>query len=92
MSSLRWPHCRWVPEAARPCSVGVVWIPAFAGMTVRSDNRIGVDGVIPALAGMTVGGLRAYTVRTVMPACRGNDGRGRSGWRRADHHSRLSRE
>ena len=30
------------------------WIPAFAGMTVRRDNRIGVDGIIPAFAGMTV--------------------------------------
>ena len=30
------------------------WIPAFAGMTVRSDNRIGVDSIIPASAGMTV--------------------------------------
>ena len=29
------------------------WIPAFAGMTVRSDNRIGVDGIIPAFARMT---------------------------------------
>ena len=35
--------------------VEVPWIPAFAGMTVRSDNRIGVDGIIPASAGMTVG-------------------------------------
>ena len=31
------------------------WIPAFAGMTDRSDNRIGVDGVFPASAGMTEG-------------------------------------
>ena len=36
-------------------AVEVPWIPAFAGMTVRSDNRIGVDGIIPAPAGMTVG-------------------------------------
>ena len=39
---------------SHPCSDKALWIPAFAGMTVRSDNRIGVDGIIPAFAGMTV--------------------------------------
>ena len=34
-------------------SVEARWIPASAGMTVRSDNRIGADGIIPASAGMT---------------------------------------
>ena len=35
--------------------VEVPWIPAFAGVTARSDNHIGVDGIIPASAGMTEG-------------------------------------
>ena len=56
-------------SAARVQVVGVRrWIPAFAGMTARSDNRIGVDGIIPAKAGMTEEGLRADAVRTVIPA------------------------
>ena len=41
------------PRGTHSCSVKSAWIPAFAGMTVRSDNRIGVDGIIPAFAGMT---------------------------------------
>ena len=47
------------------------WIPAFAGMTVRSDHRIGVDGIIPACAGMTAGGVPACSVRTIIPAFAG---------------------
>ena len=43
------------------------WIPAFAGMTVRSDNRIGVDGIIPASAGMTVGSDNLIGVARVRP-------------------------
>ena len=38
-------------------------------MTVRSDNRIGVDGIIPAFAGMTAVWLRPRFV----PADRGRD-------------------
>ena len=34
-------------------SANAAWIPAFAGMTVRSGKRIGVDRIIPARAGMT---------------------------------------
>ena len=41
-------------SGAPACVIGEHrWIPAFAGMTVRSDSRIGVDGIIPAFAGMT---------------------------------------
>ena len=47
------------------------WIPAFAGMTVRSDNRIGVDGIIPAFAGMTVRSDNRIGVDGIIPAFAG---------------------
>ena len=63
----------------RAGSVEARWIPVFAGMTVRSDNRIGVDGIIPAFAGMTEGGVPVRAVRTVIPARAGMKAGGASG-------------
>ena len=40
-------------------------------MTVRSDNRIGVDGVIPACAGMTVRSDNHIGVDGIIPAFAG---------------------
>ena len=40
-------------------------------MTVRSDNRIGVDGIIPAVAGMTVRSDNRMGVDGIIPAFAG---------------------
>ena len=60
-----------------------------ASVSGASAYVIGEHRWIPAFAGMTEKGLRASAVRTIIPTFAGNDGKGPSGKRRADNHSRL---
>ena len=58
-------------------------------MTVRSDNRIGVDGIIPACAGMMVRSDNRIGVDGIIPACAGMTVEGPGPSNRDEHAALL---